>query len=167
MLSSKATRRHFLLRTALLSGAAFLLPKSMMAQQAKAEFPPLPAERVKAFVIAGHGNIDKVKEMLIEIPTLLNACWDWRNGDFETALEGAGHVGNRDCAEYLISKGARANVFVLAMLGKLETVQALLTAYPILKDSTGPHGLGLIHHATKGGEASKAVLSYLQSLGLK
>ena len=46
---------------------------------------PLPPEKVKNFVIAGHSNFDKVKSMLAEMPTLLYATWDWGNGDFETA----------------------------------------------------------------------------------
>jgi hypothetical protein len=53
------------------------------------------------------------------------------------------------------------------MLGKLDMVKALLTAFPNLKDSKGPHGLQLIHHATKGGEDAKEVLAYLQGIGAK
>jgi hypothetical protein len=48
--------------------------------------------------------------MLAELPTLLYATWDWGNGDFETALEGAGHVGNKEIANYLI--GLEQNQFV-------------------------------------------------------
>ena len=126
---------------------------------------PLPGELVNEFVRAGHGNLQKVKDMLAQQPGVLNACWDWGGGDFETAIEGAGHVGNREIAEYLLSVGARLNVFAAAMLGKNDIVRATLTAFPDLKTSKGPHGLMLIHHATKGGDQAKEVLEYLKEIG--
>lgn len=126
---------------------------------------PLAPDLVRDFVIAGHGNIKKVTEMLEAQPNLLNACWDWGNGDFETAIEGAGHVGNRELAEFLLSKGARMNIFCAAMLGKMDIVKPILTAWPNLKTSKGPHGLMLLHHAQKGGEVSKPVLEYLMEIG--
>jgi hypothetical protein len=126
---------------------------------------PLAPELVKEFVIAGHGNLAKTKEMLEQQPGLLNASWDWGGGDFESAIEGAGHVGNRELAEFLLSKGARASIFCAAMLGKLDIVQSTLTAFPNLKTSKGPHGLMLLHHAQKGGEIAKPVFEYLTSIG--
>jgi ankyrin repeat protein len=126
--------------------------------------PPLDPRLVKKFVAAAHGNLKATTEMLEEFPTLLNATWDWGSGDFESAIEGAGHMGNTEIANLLLSKGARMNIFCGAMLGHLELVQTLLEARPNLKDSKGPHGLTLIHHAKAGGEASRAVLKYLESL---
>lgn len=160
------SRKQFLQLSSFTASGICLLPLASLAQ--KQEKPPaLKPELVKDFVIAGHGNLDKVKQMLSEEPGLLNACWDWGGGDFETAIEGAGHVGNKPIATYLIEQGARLNIFCAAMLGKLDMVKALLTAFPNLKDSKGPHGLQLIHHATKGGEDAKDVLAYLQSIGAK
>src|SRR5262245_10500410 len=83
------------------------------AQQEKP--PPLEKEMVKDFVIKGHGDLPGVKAMLEKTPGLLNASWDWGGGDFETAIEGAGHVGNRAVAEFLLEKGARLNIFCAAM----------------------------------------------------
>lgn len=149
-------RRHFL-RTATLG-----LVAAPLITSAQTERPPaLAPELVKDFVIAGHGNLAKVKDMLAVNPSLLNACWDWGGGDFETALEGAGHVGSRDVAEFLIANGARMNIFVAAMLGRIEIVRSTLTAFPNLKQSKGPHGLDLLHHARKGGDQAKAVLDFL------
>jgi hypothetical protein len=76
---------------------------------------PLPAEKVKEFVTAGHTDFEKTKQMLADMPGLLYATWDWGGGDFETALEGAGHMGNKEIASYLIEK-ARTNLYVLTML---------------------------------------------------
>jgi hypothetical protein len=124
---------------------------------------PLQGDLVKEFVIAGHGNLQRVKELLSQHPGLLNCAWDWGAGDFETALEGAGHVGNKEVAEYLLGQGARMNIFAAAMLGKIEIVKSTLTAFPNLKTSKGPHGLMLMHHATKGG--SKEMMEYLNEIG--
>jgi hypothetical protein len=145
-----------------ISSFGFLISPGIDALQDK---PVLKPELVKEFVIAGHGNMEKTKQMLEITPALLNASWDWGNGDFEQAIEGAGHVGNRDIALYLISKGARFNVFIAAMLGKIEIVKSMIEAYPESRLSKGPHGLDLIHHATKGGEQSVEVLNYLKSKG--
>lgn len=137
------------------------IPMLSAAQSTRPD--PLAADLVKDFVIAGHGNLQKVKDMLAQQPGLLNATWDWGGGDFETAIEGAGHVGNREIAEYLLSRGARLNIFAAAMLGKIEIVKTTLTAFPELKTSKGPHGLTLTHHGTKGG--SKEMVEYLKEIG--
>ena len=64
--------------------------------------PQLDAAKVKRFVIAGHSNLEAVKEMLSAEPHLINGTHDWGNGDFETALGGASHMGRRDIAEFLL-----------------------------------------------------------------
>ena len=136
---------------------------SQMALKPKAE--PLDKELVKEFVIKGHGDLPRVIELLGKEPGLLNASWDWGGGDFETAIEGAGHMGNKEIANYLLQQGARMNIFCAAMLGRLDVVKSTLTSFPDLKFSKGPHGLQLLHHAKKGGDELLAVLEYLQSIG--
>lgn len=152
-------------RDVLAVGLAAPLVLSSAAAQQRERPLALPAETVQEFVIAGHGNLERVREMLAETPGLLNATWDWGAGDFEMALGGAGHMGRRDIAEYLIGEGARADVFVHAMLGDLAVVKAMLVRFPNLKDAKGPHGIPLKRHAEKGEERAKAVLEYLESLG--
>lgn len=127
---------------------------------------PLKPEIVKDFVIKGHGNLDGVRQLLDEQPGLLNAAWDWGGGDFETALGGAGHMGRADIAEYLLQKGARMDIFVATMLGKLEIVKGIVMAYPEVLNSRGPHKLSLLHHAEKGGAKAAAVMEFLKSKGL-
>lgn len=126
--------------------------------------PPLEAALVKEFVGAAHGDLDKTRHMLEAQPGLLNATWDWKAGDFETGIGGAGHMGRRDIAEYLIGQGARIDVFVAAMLGELGIVRAILEARPGLAHSKGPHGITLVAHAQAGGERAGDVLRYLESL---
>ena len=160
-------RKYFLQRFSLGAGGLLLATSSINAQNNPPKPDPLPAEKVKEFVIAGHSDLDKVKKLLEEFPSLLYATWDWGGGDFETALEGAGHVGTKDVANHLIGLGARTNLFVLTMLGKTEIVKAYLNIYPQYLNAKGPHGFTLLHHAQRGGEDAKELLEYLQSKGLK
>jgi hypothetical protein len=163
-------RKSFLQQFTLGTGAFIAAPNLLNAQTAtpaKQKSEPLPMEKVKDFVVAGHNDLDKIKAMLTEIPNLLYASWDWGNGDFETALEGAGHMGRKDIAEYLIKQGARPNIFVQAMLGKTDLVKQQLNLFPELLNSKGPHGFTLLHHAMQGGDDAKAILAYLDEKGLK
>jgi len=131
---------------------------------AKPKPPALDQAIVKEYVIAGHVDLDKVKKMLAEEPGLLNATWDWGGGDFEMAIGGAGHMGRPDIANYIISQGGRFDIFVAAMLGRLDIVKNALAAFPNLAQSKGPHGIPLIVHAQKGGDAAAEVLKFLESL---
>lgn len=158
-------RKHFLLQSATAGAAVLINPLQSFAKAREGE-NPYKLEVIKEFVIAGHGKLDKVKELLEEYPNLLFCRYDWGSGDFEEAIEGAGHVGNKDIANYLIEKGARPNLFVLTMLGETAIVKSAIEKYPSLLTAKGPHGLSLLHHATKGGEASKELLDYFKSKGL-
>lgn len=161
-------RRNFLSSAALGTAGMIAMPNLLMGQTNQTQKgPALPAEKVKDFVAAGHNNLDKVKSMLVEFPTLIYATWDLGEGDFETALEGAGHVGNKEIANHLINLGARTNFFVLTMLGKTEIVKPFLEAFPQYLNARGPHGLTLLHHAQRGGDDAKELLEYLKGKGLK
>lgn len=125
--------------------------------------PTLEASLVQEFVGNAHGDIHRVKELLAQQPALINACWDWGGGDFETGLGAAAHMGRRDIAEFLLGNGARLDLFAAAMLGKLEVVRAVLSVFPDAINVPGPHGIPLIAHAKAGGEGAQAVFEYLQS----
>jgi hypothetical protein len=126
--------------------------------------PQFDRARVKRFVIAGHGNLTAVKAMLAEEPNLINGAIDWGNGDFETALGGASHMGRHDIAEFLLEHNARMDIFAATMLGKLDIVKAAVAAYPNIVHVPGPHGIPLLVHAEKGGSAAKDVLEFLRPL---
>jgi len=128
---------------------------------------PLKAELVKEFVVAAHVDLEKTKSMLAETPSLLNATWDWGGGDFEMAIGGAGHMGRRDIALFLIGQGGRFDLFVAAMLGRLDVVKPMLTAFPHLAESKGPHGIPLMVHAQKGGQEAAEVAAFLEGLKSK
>jgi len=126
--------------------------------------PQFDRARVKRFVIAGHVNLAAVQAMLAEEPHLINGAIDWGNGDFETALGGASHMSRRDIAEFLLEHNARLDIFAATMLGKIDIVKAAVTAFPKIVHVPGPHGIPLIVHAEKGGDAAKAVLEFLRPL---
>jgi len=119
-------------------------------------------ELVQEFVGNAHGDLERVKQLLDQEPGLVNASWDWGNGDWETALGAAAHMGRKDIAIFLLSKGARIDLFSAAMLGKIDIVRAILTDNPDLKHSLGPHGIPLINHAEAGGHDSIQVLEFLR-----
>jgi len=116
---------------------------------------------VKDFVGNAHGDLERVKQLLEQEPGLVNAAWDWGNGDWETALGAAAHMGRKDIAIFLLENGARIDLFAAAMLGKAEIVKAMLADNPSLKDAIGPHGIPLINHARAGGDEALQVLDLL------
>lgn len=126
--------------------------------------PQINRELVQDFVIYAHSDLAMVKKLLAKESGLLNAAMDWGAGDWETALGGASHMGRRDIVLFLLENGARPDLFTAAMLGQLEVVRSLLTLQPKLIDSKGPHGFTLHFHAQVGGEESREVLDYLQSI---
>lgn len=129
--------------------------------------PALAPDMVREFVAAAHGNLDRTKEMLAAEPGLLNATWDWGGGDFEMAIGGAGHMGRKDIALWLIEQGSRMDIFVAAMLGRRDIVEFTLRAFPHLVHSKGPHGITLLRHARAGGDTNADLVALLESLGAK
>jgi hypothetical protein len=162
------TRKKFL-RYGLMATAAAFGGTRLFAQPPA---PPVVPDRgpqienglVKQFVIAGHSNLDKVKEMLAAQPALINATWDWGGGDFETALGGASHMGRPDIARFLLENNARMDLFAAAMLGRLDIIKAAAAAFPNILRVPGPHKIPLIAHAEKGGAEAVAVVEFLRTL---
>ena len=161
------SRKAFLGRGLLALGAAPFLQAQAQSpspnlQGSAAPEAQIDAALIKDFVIAGHAKLDIVTEMLGKHPALVNATWGWGSGDYETALGGASHMGRADIAEFLLSKGARLDLFAAAMLGQLEIVRAAVAAFPAIVQVPGPHGIPLLAHAEKGG--AKSVVEFLRPL---
>jgi len=138
-------------------------------------YPAMDDTMVSGVVGASHGNFDKVKELVNRRPELAGMGWDWGFGDFETALGAASHVGRRDIAEFLMSHGARPDIFTFTMLGMLKSVQEIIETVPGIQSHPGPHGITLLQHAknrledkninaTDSGNINK-MIAYLQGLG--
>jgi uncharacterized protein len=109
----------------------------------------LTQEQIGQFVGVSHGHFEKVKELLEAEPRLLDARFEEWN---ERPIEAAGHVGNRQIAEYLLSKGAPLNIFAAAMLGMTERVREYLAADPALASANGVHGISILFHAAMSGK---------------
>ena len=166
--SRKKFLRYGLMATAAAFGATRLFAQARSpsaspgtAPVAPDRGPPLESGLVKQFVGAGHGNLDKVKEMLAGQPALINATWDWGGGDFETALGGASHMGRPDIARFLLENNARMDLFAAAMLGYADVVRGMLERHPELRDAKGAHGIPLLVHAQQGGEEAREVVELL------
>jgi hypothetical protein len=127
--------------------------------------PPIDPALVNDIVLKAHKDLDGVKALVAREPKLVNACWDWGGGDFESALGAAAHTGRREIAEFLLANGARMDIFAAAMLGHLDLIKAAIAAHPQVRHAPGAHGIPLLAHAKMGGEKALPVLEYLQSLG--
>jgi uncharacterized protein len=108
---------------------------------------PPSTEQIREFVIAGHGNIEKVRQMLAENPKLLNASYRWNENDTETAIQAAAQVGNVNIAEFLLKQGAPLEICTAAMLGMRDYVERRLNVDPLDANATGAHGIPLLPHA--------------------
>jgi hypothetical protein len=136
-----------------------------MAMVERERPPPINADLVQEFVRCAHGKLDRVMAMVEEHPALIKATWDWGGGDWESGMGAAAHVGRRDIAEYLLSKGAHMDIFAAAMLGHLDVVKAIISTVPEARSWRGAHGIPLLRHAEAGGEPAAAVVAYLKGAG--
>ena len=158
--------RKAFIKTGISTSLGITLFPTLVHANVQIDPEPFKTTIVKEFVVAGHKNLNRVKEMLDEHPNLMYSRYDWGNGDFEEAIEGAGHLGNKEIANYLIDQGARVNLFVLTMLGKTNLVKPIIEEYPQLLMAKGAHGFTLLHHAKVGAEDSKELFEYLIEKGL-
>jgi hypothetical protein len=138
-------------------------------------YPALNDEQVSAVVGSAHTNLEKVKELVTNRPELACASWDWGFGDWETALGAASHMGRKDIAEFLMSYGARPDLFTYTMMGEIGVVKSIIEASPGIQRHPGPHGITLLQHAknrlrvkdlsAKDIASSEQVITYLETLG--
>jgi len=126
---------------------------------------PLSTDLVREFVIAGHGNLEKVRKMLAERPDLLNALYAWTENDHETAIQAAAQVGNVPIAEYLLEKGAPLEISTAAMLGNKEEVERRIRENPVNINLAGARGIPLLTHSAWSGDLE--LVQYLFRNGAK
>src|SRR5262245_987047 len=131
--------RHPMSRRSFLNAGALALPLgqlSTLQQEGSAPstvpdtVPQTAPARVREAVVAAHGNVKRIRELVGAHPALARAAYDWGFGDWEDCLGAASHVGNREIAEFLIDKGARPTLFSATMLGQLDAVKAFIAAQP-------------------------------------
>ena len=121
--------------------------------------PTLPdAATIREFVIAGHADLGKVKQMLAAQPDLLDLSHEWQPGDRETAVQAAAHMGNRPIADYLLMQGAPLQICTAALLGNHESVERFLSADARQIHVLGAHGIPLLAHAALSGSVTLTAL---------
>lgn len=100
-------------------------------------------------VANAHGNLERVRELLDAHPELVDTRYIAWN---ESPLEAAAHTGGREMAELLLARGATPIHVAWAMLGRAEELRAMLDADPVLAETPGAHGIGLLYHAALSGD---------------
>ena len=161
-------RRKFVTKSIVFGAGIALFNACQPTQSLTAKYvkDPFDIEMVREFVLHAHSDLVKVKSMVEKTPHLINSTVDWGDGDFESALGAASHVGRQEIAGYLIGQGARMDIFTMAMLGMTDPVIAILAQFPGMVNLIGPHGFTLLHHSEIG-VPSPRLSSYLQEHGLK
>jgi hypothetical protein len=158
------THSSFVSRRSFLAATSVLIPAAAGAEVIRADFPSHEPELVQEMVVVSHGNFARVKELVGRQPALVKVSFDWGFGDWETPIDAASHVGNREIAEFLIANGARPTIFAVAMLGQLDVVKAAIAASPGVQRVQGPHSITLLRHAMAGGPRAQAVVDYLKTV---
>jgi uncharacterized protein len=125
----------------------------------------LAPDLIKDFVIASHFNLDKVKTLLEQHPSLLMVNHQWGENDYEDGLGAASHVGNRAIAEFFLAKGVPPTIFSSAMLGNLEEVRRFVDSDGTLANGRGAHRIPVMFHAAMSGNTE--LTEFLRSRGSK
>ena len=120
----------------------------------------LTEEQIRDFIVAAHGNLPRVREMLIRHPGLLNARHFWSESDSETAIQAAAQTGSVPVVEHLLARGAPLEICTAAMLGRKDDVQRMLDEDPRRIEARGAHGIPLMPHAALGGNVELAKMLY-------
>lgn len=155
-------RRQFLSGCVAIGTASSLAGWSSIEEEKP---PKLDLQMVGLFVGKSHGDIETVKSLLKKEPALVNCSWDWGDGDFETGLGAASHVGRKEIANLLLDHGARLDVFAAVMLGMKGVVSEMLRVRKDIHTTPGPHNIPMLSHAIFGREDATDVFEMLLDAG--
>ncbi len=120
----------------------------------------LTEDQIRDFIVAAHGNLPRIREMLVEHPGLLNVRYNGAENDSETAVQAAAQAGSIPVVEYLLAKGAPLEICTAAMLGRRQVVEKMLDDDPSLINAKGAHGIPLMPHAALSGNLDLAKMLY-------
>ena len=99
-----------------------------------------------------HGNLERVKEIVVSKPDLINARATWN----ETPIEAATQMGNRQIIEFLLNHGAHIDFFTILVLGRLDDVDRELKQHPDRAQERGIHDLPALYFSAIGGNLAIA-----------
>lgn len=99
-------------------------------------------------VMASHGNLGKVQELVQTRPELINQPGVGSDFGGETPLAAASHTHNRAIAEVLVANGAEHDIYTAVFINDRARVEAFLREKPELAKTPGVHAIPILSFAT-------------------
>lgn len=99
-------------------------------------------------VLASHGNLAKVQELVQTRPELINQPGVGEDFGGETPLAAASHTHNRAIAETLLAHGAEHDISTAVFMDDRPRVEAFLRVNPEMAKTPGIHDIPLLSFAT-------------------
>ncbi len=99
-------------------------------------------------VLAAHGNLAKVQELVQTRPELINQPGVGEDFGGETPLAAASHTHNRAIAETLLAHDAAHDIYSAVFMDDRERVEAFLRENPQLATTPGVHDIPILSFAT-------------------
>lgn len=103
-----------------------------------------------ALVLASHGNLAKVRDLVEQRLELINAPGVGDDFGGETPLAAASHTHNRAIADLLLENGAQHDLYTATFIGDRDHVVALLDGDPNLVYVPGIHTIPILSFAADG-----------------
>jgi hypothetical protein len=99
-------------------------------------------------VLASHGNLAKVQELVQTRPELINEPGVGESFGGETPLAAASHTHNRAIAETLLANGAEHDIYSAVFMDDRARVEEFLREDPQLAKTPGVHDIPILAFAT-------------------
>lgn len=103
-----------------------------------------------ALVLASHGNLANVQELVARRPDLINQPGVGDAFGGETPLAAASHTHNRAIADVLLAHGAEHDIYTATFFGDRARVEAFLEENSDLARTPGIHGIPILSFVTTG-----------------
>src|SRR4051794_10348813 len=99
-------------------------------------------------VLASHGNLARVQELVQTRPELSNQPGVGSDFGGERPLAAASHTHNRASAEALLANGAEHDIYTAAFMNEGARVEAFLSENPQLAKTPGIHEIPILSFTT-------------------
>lgn len=97
-----------------------------------------------SLVLASHGNLAMVQELLPQRPEMVNEPGIGPAFGGERPLDAAAHTHNRAIAELLLEHGAEHNLYSAVFMGEFDLVSQMLKEHPEQVKQPGIHGIPVL-----------------------
>ncbi len=119
-----------------------------------------------ALVLASHGRLEMVRELVESHPELVNASGVGDDFGGERPIDAGAHTHNRAIVETLLAHGAEHNIYSAAFMGDYDRVASFIETDPGLVQTPGVHSIPILSFVsdravaelllTEGAEANAA-----------